>query len=145
MTTENAATTDSPTLLIGIRAIACHLGVMPRQIQHHIVAGRIPSFRIGRRVCARPTTVDALIASIEREALDNLFEDVPPGGCLLYGYRALGKAFGMTKSQLQHHIARGRLPVFRLGKNLCARARTVDAYLAKLESDGMKGEPPAGA
>ena len=133
MTTENAATADSPTLLIGIRAIAGHLGVMPRQIQHHIVAGRIPSFRIGRRVCARPTTVDAWIASVEREALDNLVEDVPPGGCLLYGYRALGKALGMSKSQLQHHIARGRLPVFRLGKNICARVKTVEAFLSHLD------------
>lgn len=55
-----------PEVLYGCKAIAGMLGVERRQAFHMIEAGGLPTFKIGRMVCARPEAVRSWLA--EREA-----------------------------------------------------------------------------
>lgn len=53
-------------LLYGVPAIAKHLGISDRAIYHLHGRGTLPTFKIGKVVCARRTTLATWIA--EREA-----------------------------------------------------------------------------
>ena len=57
---------ESPDLLYGIDAIARHLGITPRQTKHRCATTDLPTFRMGRNVCARRSSLDRWLA--EREA-----------------------------------------------------------------------------
>ncbi len=52
-------------LLYGASAIARFLGVLPRQARHLIFSGRIPTFKIGRNVCARKSSLTAWLEEQE--------------------------------------------------------------------------------
>ncbi len=52
-------------LLYGAIAIARFLGIMPRQTRHLSFTGRIPTFKIGRNVCARKSTLTAWLEQQE--------------------------------------------------------------------------------
>lgn len=49
--------TTETELLTGHKAIARFLGLSPRQVSWHDEQGNLPTFRIGRTVCARKTTL----------------------------------------------------------------------------------------
>ena len=53
---------DRSNLLHGVKAIAAHLGVRPRQVYHHAATGRIPTFKLGKTVCSTRSSLDASIA-----------------------------------------------------------------------------------
>ncbi len=56
----------SNKLLYGVAAIAEYLGLAERQARHQIEKGRIPTFKIGGKICARPTALDAWLEELSR-------------------------------------------------------------------------------
>jgi excisionase family DNA binding protein len=52
---------------------------------------------------------------------------------LLHGVQDIAAYLGLTDRQVERHIARSGLPVFRLGRTVCARRSTLEAWLAELE------------
>ncbi|MBV9521116.1 MAG: helix-turn-helix domain-containing protein [Hyphomicrobiales bacterium] len=53
-------------LLYGVRAIAAHLGLRDRQALHLVESGKLPHFRLGKKICARRSSLAAWI--VEHEA-----------------------------------------------------------------------------
>lgn len=53
---------------------------------------------------------------------------------LLHGYAAIGRFLGMTPRQVQAKAEKGRLPVFKMGRNVCARRSSLNTWLADLEA-----------
>ncbi len=54
-------------LIRGVKKISAELGWSPRQTFHAHEAGHIPTFKIGRAVCARRSTLRDHITRLERE------------------------------------------------------------------------------
>ena len=54
-------------LLYGVAAIAAYLDTPEEATRHLIRKGVIPTFRIGRTVCARPDRIDAALDQLERQ------------------------------------------------------------------------------
>lgn len=57
--------TFSVEILAGTRAIAEFLGTSPRQVAYWNEQGRIPCFRIGKTICARPETLRQWLKNCE--------------------------------------------------------------------------------
>lgn len=53
-------------LLTGHKAIARFLGLSPRQVSWHDERGNLPTFKIGRTVCARKATLIQWIGEKEQ-------------------------------------------------------------------------------
>lgn len=68
-----------------------------------------------------------------------------PQADLLYGMAAIGKHVGLTARQVEHIVARGELPVFKVGRIICARRSTLAAHFAEQEASmaGRKAADPA--
>lgn len=60
--------TDSD-VLYQVSAIAAFLGMPEKAARHRIATGEIPTFKIGRSICARRSTLNAWIAEREATAL----------------------------------------------------------------------------
>lgn len=60
---------SDPELLMGHKEIARFLGLSPRQVSWMDEKGRLPTFRIGRRPCARPETLRTWLKEQEQSAL----------------------------------------------------------------------------
>ncbi|MER2249519.1 DNA-binding protein [Methylorubrum podarium] len=58
--------TENSDILYRVAAIAAFLGMPEKATRHRVEAGEIPTFRIGRTVCARRSTLNTWLA--EREA-----------------------------------------------------------------------------
>jgi len=65
MTTDTQSPAD---LLYGVTAIASFLGIKKRSAQHLIETGRLPSFKVGKTVCARRSTVLAALEQLEERS-----------------------------------------------------------------------------
>ena len=52
-------------VLYGTDAIAKHLGWTVRQVKHRHEAGQLPTFKMGRTVCAKRSTLAAHFAAQE--------------------------------------------------------------------------------
>ena len=50
--------------LYGVQEIADYLGLAERQARHQIEKGRIPTFRMGAIICARPASIDAWLEKL---------------------------------------------------------------------------------
>lgn len=61
-------TDDRADLLVGVQAIADFLGYTRRAAQHLIDRDTLPVFRIGSRIHARRTTLNAWLAGAEARA-----------------------------------------------------------------------------
>lgn len=59
---------EKPELLHGMKDIAECLGLTQRQAQHLHETGDLPTFKIGRTVCARRTGLSAWLAALEAKA-----------------------------------------------------------------------------
>ena len=57
---------ESADLLYGAPAIAEHLRLRLRQVHHLAATGKLPTFKIGKTVCARRSSLATWI--VEREA-----------------------------------------------------------------------------
>ncbi|MFG1465247.1 DNA-binding protein [Xanthobacter sp. DSM 24535] len=55
-------------VLVGVSAIAAHLGMSARQAKHRVHLNMLPVFRMGRTVCARKTTLNEWMAKQEAES-----------------------------------------------------------------------------
>lgn len=53
-------------LLYGVPAIAAHLSLKARVVYHLHAAGRLPTFKLGGKVCARRSTLAAHFATQEQ-------------------------------------------------------------------------------
>lgn len=63
--TDSSANTRPADLLYGASAIADYLGVTKRAAYHILAKNRIPSFKMGRTVCAKRSSIDAALAKVE--------------------------------------------------------------------------------
>ena len=52
---------------------------------------------------------------------------------LLHGALDIAAYLGLTVRQVERHIAQSGLPVFRLGRTVCARRSSLERWLAELE------------
>lgn len=59
---------DSADLLYGVAAIATFLGIPRRAAQHKIDTGDVPTFRLGKNICARRTGLRSWLAECEAAA-----------------------------------------------------------------------------
>jgi hypothetical protein len=59
-----------PALLHTAEAIAEYVGMPLAATRHLIRKGVLPTFRIGRTVCARPERIDAALDRLERQQTD---------------------------------------------------------------------------
>lgn len=57
---------EDTELLVGHKAIALFLGLSPRQVSWHDEQGRLPTFRVGKSVCARKVKLLEWIEQQER-------------------------------------------------------------------------------
>ena len=53
---------------------------------------------------------------------------------LLYGLAAIGEHVGLTARQVEHLVAKGELPTFKLGATVCARRSTMAKHFAAQEA-----------
>lgn len=60
---DNTTTGD---LLYGVPAIAAHLNLGDQQVYHLAAIGRLPTFKIGRRICARISSLNAWLDEQEK-------------------------------------------------------------------------------
>ena len=60
---------DPVDMLHGTDAIAGHLGMTARQLRHRAGAGELPTFKLGRIVCATRSGLNAWLAKQEAKAL----------------------------------------------------------------------------
>ncbi len=63
-------TIQESDILTGHKAIARFLGLSPRQISWHDEQGNLPTFRIGRTVCARKSKLLKWLDELEQEQRD---------------------------------------------------------------------------
>ena len=63
----DTAENQGPDLLYGCPRIAEHLGLTEDQIYHLARMKRIPTFKVGRTLCARRSTLAAAIDELEAE------------------------------------------------------------------------------
>jgi excisionase family DNA binding protein len=61
-------TEPTPDLLYGVPRIAEYLGLSPAAVYHLAAQNRIPTFKMGRTVCARRSTLAAKIAELEADS-----------------------------------------------------------------------------
>lgn len=59
---KNATGAD---LLYGMEAIGAHIGLTARQVEHLAAQGELPTFKLGRIVCARRSTLAKHFAAQE--------------------------------------------------------------------------------
>ena len=59
---------DHADLLYGVESIAAYLKMTRRQVYHLHDQGHIPTFKVGGKVCARPTALAAYFAAQEAAA-----------------------------------------------------------------------------
>jgi hypothetical protein len=64
----DTSTPAAGDLLYGARAIADFLGITPKATYHLVEAKRIPSFKIGKTICSRRSTLARAIEELEAEA-----------------------------------------------------------------------------
>ena len=60
--------------------------------------------------------------------------DTPERSDLLHGVKAIAAFLNMGARVAQHRIDKGEVPTFKLGKNICARRSTLNAWLAGCEA-----------
>jgi hypothetical protein len=80
----NATKKAEGEILYGVKAIAKFLGVTRRQAQHLVDSKAVPSFKMGRTVCARPERVRSVIEAAEngRAAPSDQVDQPQDGGQL---------------------------------------------------------------
>lgn len=57
---------------------------------------------------------------------------------LLQGYAAIGAHLNMTPDATKHRVKSERIPVFRMGRIVCARRSTLDRWVAEREVAARK-------
>lgn len=62
--------TDDTELLVGHKAIARFLGLSPRFVSWHDEQGRLPTFRVGKSVCARKSTMRQWLDQMEQNGME---------------------------------------------------------------------------
>ena len=58
----------APRLIVGAAEIGAFLGLSERQVMHLIETGRLPVIRLGRRLAARPGSLDRWLEREEERA-----------------------------------------------------------------------------
>ena len=53
---------------------------------------------------------------------------------ILHGYKEVGAFLRMTPKQIEHRVRAGEVPHFKLGRTVCARRSTLNAWLADQEA-----------
>lgn len=100
---------ETADLLYGMATIAAHLGMSKRSALHQQEKGLLPTFKMGRTVCARRSTLSAHMA--DRESGASKGRLAPAGGTKpvvtaagewLVGAPAIGAHLGWPAAQVEH-------------------------------------------
>lgn len=59
--------TSSPDILTGHKEIARFLGLSPRQVEWHDAKGNLPTFKLGKTVCARKAKLMEWVEGLEQD------------------------------------------------------------------------------
>jgi hypothetical protein len=117
-----AAQPSDQDLLYGVDAIATHLGLSKKIIYHQHDREMLPTFKIGRRVCARRSELEAHFARESRGQRGprrrGTGEPVPlptpaASPALLYGHRAIAAHLGIPAADVTRLDAERRLPTYQ--------------------------------
>ncbi|WP_198356138.1 hypothetical protein [Sphingomonas sp. TX0522] len=105
-------------LLYGLAAIGSHIGLTSRQAEHLIAKGEIPTFKMGRTVCARQSELEAHFARASTAARGGADPTpspttAPPSPALLYGHRAIAAHLGIPAADVTRLDAERRLPTYQ--------------------------------
>lgn len=110
-------------LLYGASAIAEHLQMTAKQVYHLHDQANLPTFKIGNRVCARRSELEAHFARESRGqrgpkrrgAVDSAPTPMPAAASpkLLYGHRAIAAHLGMPAADVTRLDAERRLPTYQ--------------------------------
>lgn len=57
---------------------------------------------------------------------------------LLQGYAAIGEHLRMSPDATKHRVKSERIPVFKMGRIVCARRSTLNAWLAEREATARR-------
>lgn len=113
---EKISTAD---LLNGVVAIATHLNMSQRQVYHLHETGNLPTFKLGARVCARRSELEAHFARASAARRGSPPPVAEAGGgpaqpaALLYGHRAIAAHLGIPASDVTRLDAERRLPTYQ--------------------------------
>ena len=117
MKAQRETATDAD-LLYGLKAIGSAIGLGARQVQHLHDKGDIPTFKMGRTVCARRSELEAHFArASDRRAAGPSHADgvgsAEDGVRLLYGHRAIAAHIGIPVGDVTRLDAERRLPTYQ--------------------------------
>lgn len=107
---------ESADLLYGAPAIAAHLGLTDKVVYHLHGNGSLPTYKVGKKVCARRSELDAHFARASAAAKDvgSPPAATPDGGAtLLYGHRAIAKHLRIPAGDVTRLDAERRLPTYQ--------------------------------
>ena len=62
--------------------------------------------------------------------------ETAPRSDLLYGARQIAEYLGVATTTVYTMIEAKRLPVFKMGKMVCARRATIDATIERMDAEG---------
>jgi len=116
---KTASKTTDVDLLYGLEAIGAHLGLSSRQAEHLVSRGDLPTFKMGRVVCARKSELDthfAQASAARRGSPPTAPNSTPTGkraATLLYGHRAIAAHLGIPASDVTRLDAERRLPTYQ--------------------------------
>lgn len=105
-------------LLHGVNAIASHLNLTPKQVYHLHGNRGLPTFKMGKTVCARRSELDAHFARASTAARGATGVTTPAdvtaaGPALLYGHRAIAAHLGIPAADVTRLDAERRLPTYQ--------------------------------
>ena len=120
---KGAINNGDADLLYGAAAIAGHLGFSPKQVYHLHDAGNLPTFKIGNKVCARRSELNAYFARASvaapgpkrRHGTDPQQVEAAASApqSLLYGHRAIAAHLGIPAGDVTRLDAERRLPTYQ--------------------------------
>lgn len=58
----------SPDALYGLKAVAAHVGMTFRQAKHRAATGELPTFKMGKTVCASRASLDAWLVGLAAQS-----------------------------------------------------------------------------
>ncbi|MGW8134155.1 hypothetical protein ACWGNZ_00755 [Sphingomonas zeae] len=124
-------------LLYGLEAIGKHVGLTARQVEHLATKREVPTFKMGRTVCARRSELEAHFARASTARRGSAATAAQPRGTvvelttLLYGHRAIAAHLGIPVTDVTRLDAERQLPTYQDGGCTVASATALDHWKSR--------------